>query len=464
MASRPADTDLISSLDAMFLALEEGGVHMHVLVVLVLEAGPLRAVDGALDLPRIRRFISDAIDAAPHFRQRLAWVPLLTAPIWVDAGDIDLDAHVRHRRLDPPGDDEALKALVGELGSERLPRDRPLWHLTLVEGLAGDRFAMVFKIHHLILDGRTGVESLAAFFGFAGPPTPRPPAPAPDPLGGIRRVVHELDHRVAAGRELLGWLGGALRRDGVGALPTLARGLYAMARAPLWPSSPTPLNPPRLSPRRRVEWRVLDFAAVRARRQGGATVNDVLLTAATGMLRDFFLARGIPVDGLDLRAPVPVTVARGAGRTNAVIGVIASLPVAAATPAERLRRVTQVTRAIKGGHEGDTMDLVSRVSDLISYRLYGGFLRFAAGRRPSTIIVSDIIGPPVALDLLGARLLAVYPIVPLTETAGLALAFFTYDGRLFCGLNADADVAVDLPRLADDLVAALTALPVSPDP
>ena len=86
----------------------------------------------------------------------------------------------------------------------------------------------------------------------------------------------------------------------------------------------------------------------------------------------------------------------------------------------------------------------------------------APGRRPSTITVSDIVGPPIALDLFGARLLAAYPFVPLTETTALALAFFSYDGRLFCGLNADAAVIDDLPRLADDLVAAIESLPRSP--
>ena len=455
----PPDLGLVSSLDAMFLALEEGGMHQHVAVALLFDAGPLRGDDGALDFPRIRAHLAAAARGAPHLLQRLERTPLLDTPIWVDEPDLDLSAHIHRRSAPAPGDDAALKALIAELHGQRLPRGRPLWEITVIDGLAAGRFALLFKIHHVILDGRAGVEALAAFFGLA-PAADRPPVD-PDHRRPLRLLARELAHRLAAARDLTRWISDEIRRDGRAALITLGRGLYAMARAPLRPASPTPLNPPRVSPRRRVEWRALDLQDARARRRGGATINDVLLAAAAGMLRAYLQGRGHPVAGLDLRATVPVHVERSAGRTNAVIGVIVGLPVDAADPAERLRRVVAETRAIKGAHIGDAMDLVGRLSDLTTHRLYGDLLLACVRRRPATLVVSDIVGPPFPLDLLGAPLREVYPFVPINDTQALAVAIFSYAGRLYIALNADPDVIPDLVPLADAFVAALLDLPLA---
>lgn len=440
----------------MFLSLEEGGVHMHVPVLLIFEAAPLRGPGGDLDVGRIRGYISRAIDAAPHFRQRLARVPVLGSPIWTDDERFDIAAHVRHVRLAAPGDDAALKTLVGALSGERLPRERPLWDLTLIEGLAGDRFAALFKVHHVILDGRTGVEALAAIFGLGGAPEP---APRRGPVHPLRLVARELGHRLAAGRDLAAWLGGAVRREGAQVLDQLGRSVAAMLHAAIRPASPTPLNPNRISPRRRVEWRVFDLQAARARKRGGATVNDVLLASVAGMVRTYLRARGHAIEALEVRAAVPVAVERSDGRTNAVVSVFASLPVAVADPAERLRRIAADTRVIKRDHQSDAMDLVGRISDIVSYRLLAEFLKVAIRRRPATLTVSNVVGPPFTLSLLGARLLEVYPFVPINDTQALALAFFSYDGRLFCAFNGDPAAIPDLPAVCDALVAAFAELP-----
>lgn len=455
-------SDLISSLDAMFLVLEEGGMHMHVPVLLIFEAAPLRDGAGSLDVARIRRFIGEAIDAVPHFRQRLAQVPVLGSPIWIDDDRFELEQHVRHRRLDPPGDEAALKALVGAIAGERLDRSRALWETTIIDGLAGDRFAILLKFHHVVLDGRAGVEALAAFFGVHHEPRRRRSLGSPTglrTLDDIRLVAHELFHRAVAGRELVGWLADSVRRRGLRALGDLAGGLRDLARTAVRPASPTPLNPPRVSPRRQVDWCTFELRQARARKRGGATVNDVLLACATGMVRSYLRAHGLAPDELDIRATVPVAVDRVDGRTNAVVSVIAPLPVGAAEPGERLARVAATMRALKGSRQSDAMDLIARVSDVVSHRLLAEGLKAGIRRRPASLVVSNTVGPPVPLYILGARLLEVYPFVPLNDTQALTLAFISYDGRLFSAFNTDPEAVADLSALRDALAAAFAELP-----
>jgi len=451
-------TDLISSLDAMFLALEEGGVHMHVTTLLIFEAAPLLAADGTLDVPRIRRYMAESVSAAPHFRQRLAWVPILQSPIWVDDASFDPDTQIRHAHLEAPGDETQLKRAVGAISSERLSRQRPLWELTILEGLSDGRFAMVLKIHHVMLDGRAGVEALAAFFGLVAAPQSSAPQIR---HGAFELVRRELARRVSAVRELGSWLRKSVALDGWHSLRELAQGVRVMLRTGLCSASPTPLNPPRVSPRREVEWTSFPLAEARARRLDGATVNDVLLAAVTGMTRSYLSALGLAVSTLDLRATVPVGIERSGGRTNATVGVIAPLPIAEPTPSGRLRQVSKTMRTLKRSRQRDAMDLIGRISDIVSHRLLAEGLKAAIRHRPGSLVVSNVVGPPVALSILGARLLAIYPFAPLNDTQALTLAFISYDGQLFSGLHADPEAVGDLAVLRGHLGDAFAELPTT---
>jgi len=140
-------------MDASFLGIEDESCHMHVGAVLIFDAAPLRAPGGGIDIDRIRAAIHARLHLVPRFRQRLAQVPYERVPIWVDDDRFRLAYHVRHTALPKPGDERVLKRLVGRIMSQALDRKRPVWEIWVVEGLEGDRFALISKTHHCMLDG-----------------------------------------------------------------------------------------------------------------------------------------------------------------------------------------------------------------------------------------------------------------------------------------------------------------------
>jgi WS/DGAT/MGAT family acyltransferase len=347
----------LSALDSMFLEIEDATTHMHVGAVAVFDAAPLRReVEGAgraLDFGRIEALVEATLHRMPRYRQKLAWMPLTRHPVWVDDDRFNLHYHVRHTHLPPPGDERQLKRLAGRIMSQQLDRGKPLWELWLVEGLAGDRFAIVTKAHHCMIDGVGSVELMAASL-------------SPEP--GDEKLLHALRERAPSHwvpRPAPDWRDfawGELRRragEGAAAASALARattrpaeagravlgalrGVGEALTAAAVPASPTPLNAP-IGPHRRFDWLRFDLADVKeVKNRLGGTVNDVVLAIVTGALRRFLRRRGEDVDALDFRAMVPVNLRTAAdARTpgNRITMLAARLPIGVADARERLARV-----------------------------------------------------------------------------------------------------------------------------
>ena len=156
----------LTAVDAAFLEVEDHNVHMHVGAVAVFEGEALRTPDGAIDIERVREYVGSALNETPRFRQKLAYVPLLKHPLWVDDERFNLRYHVRHSALPPPGDDRQLKRLAARVMSQQLERNKPMWEMWVVEGLKDGRFALVVKAHHCMVDGIAGIDLLAALLRF----------------------------------------------------------------------------------------------------------------------------------------------------------------------------------------------------------------------------------------------------------------------------------------------------------
>ena len=163
----PGHYERLSSLDSSFLALESRSTHMHVAGIVLFEAEPLRLPGGGIDTDRIRQLVESKLHMIPRYRQRLARVPLEKHPVWVDDEHFNLEYHVRHYSLPRPGSFDQLRSLVGLMMSQQLDRSKPLWELNIVEGLEGDRFAIVSKIHHCMIDGISGVDLMAVLLNLA---------------------------------------------------------------------------------------------------------------------------------------------------------------------------------------------------------------------------------------------------------------------------------------------------------
>src|SRR5947207_5407025 len=342
MAAEP-----MSSLDASFLHVEDRNKHMHIGGVSIFEGPPP-------EFERLEEMVGGKLGLVPRYRQKVRFVPLgLGTPVWVDDPHFRLGYHLRHTAIPKPGTEEQLRKLAARLFSQQLDRGKPLWELWMVEGLSEDRWALLSKVHHCMVDGVAATDLMSVMFddsSTAGGGAIKPWEPAPEPRGA-ELVVRTLTRRTFDPREQLLTLRDAARRPGetLQVARELAGAMIAAGRSAR-PASSSSLTGP-VGPHRVWSWarvRLSDVKSVRARL--GGTVNDVVLTIVSQGFRDLLESRGEPVEGREVRTMVPVSVRRP-GETgvynNRVSGVIASLPVGVVDPRERLQAIRAQMDGIK---------------------------------------------------------------------------------------------------------------------
>ncbi len=450
----PQPYDRLSPQDATFLDLETPNHHQHIAAAVVFESGPLATPDGGVDIERIRAYVGSRLHRLPRYRQRLARIPIENHPVWVDDPHFRLSYHVRHTALPHPGDLAQLKALAGRIISRPLDREKPLWETWVVEGIdGGNQFALVQKVHHCMIDGIAGVDLMGVLLSPDPDSTPEPAPPwEPRPVpGGLELLRGEVTRRVEGAFRALGRAPRALR-DPVGTLEQLWEELEAVGEtltAGFRSASETPINRP-LGPHRRFDWSELALPRVKAVKDVlGGTVNDVVLATVAGALRRFFLLHRLPVDGLLIRANVPVSLRSRHERGtlgNRIALLMADLPVDEPDPRRRLERVRETMGRLKKSRQAMGAEVLAAVSDWTSATLLSLAVRVAARGRPYNLVVTNVPGPQMPLYLLGARMQACYPVVILLPKQGLGVALFSYAGTLFWGFTADLD---QLPDLSD---------------
>ncbi|NLT07832.1 MAG: wax ester/triacylglycerol synthase family O-acyltransferase [Solirubrobacterales bacterium] len=453
--------DRLSGLDASFLHLEDDSAHMHIASVIVFEGEAPRYVD-LLD------HIERRLHLVPRFRQRLAFVPLGQGrPKWVDDPHLNLRYHLRHSGLPAPGSEQQLRDLAGRVFAQPLDRDKPLWELFLVDGLEGDRFALLSKTHHALVDGVSGVDLVSVLFDAA----PEPAAPAdpgtrwmPRPMPTQAQLLGEaLLERATAPAEVARTGRALLRaprriaREAVEA----AAGIGALAWTGLNPAPSSPYNAP-IGPHRRFAWVRADLGDVKAIKDAlGGTVNDVVLTAVSGALGRQLRRRGHSTEGLELRAMVPVSVRAAdaaAELGNQVAAMMAPLPVWCQDPVARHQIVGDAMAHLKTGGQAVGAQALTELSGFAPPTIMGQAARLIGRQRFFNLVITNVPGPQIPLYLLGRRALDPFPLVPLAKNTGLGIAIMSYDGRMDFGLVGDYDLLYDLDDLARDLYDALAEL------
>jgi WS/DGAT/MGAT family acyltransferase len=444
----------LSALDSSFLEIEDSNAHMHIGSVGIYDAAPLTRPDGGLDFERIATFFEGQMHKVPRFRQKLAMVPRLDHPFWIDDGSFNIRYHLRHTALPAPGSLRMLKRLAGRIMSQQLDRGKPLWENWVVEGIEGGRFAVIGKIHHCVADGISGTDLATAALGVDRDDTPEPGPPwkPRPPPSEARLLVNELSHRAGfplgvarAGIRALSEPSAVLK-----SLGETARDLSELAVAGLGKVSDTPLNEP-IGPHRRFDWNRMDLAKVKAiGKQMDAKVNDVVLSVLAAAIRELLERRDLKPEELDFRVMIPVSLRnKDESKTtgNRISNMIVPLPLADIDPLTRLRQVNRITRECKasGRSRGmETLTGVMEISDTLTHLLTG----IAARSHAVSMVVTNVPGPPIPLYLLGAQLIDIYPLVPLAKNQALGVATFSYNGGLHWGFNSDWDRVPDLHDLA----------------
>jgi diacylglycerol O-acyltransferase / wax synthase len=458
--------DRLSALDASFLHLEDASAHMHVASVMLFDGSPppydelLEAIERRLPL-------------VPRYRQRLAFVPLGQGrPRWVDDPHLNLRYHVRYTALPSPGSEEQLKALAGRVFAQQLDRDKPLWELWLAEGLEGDRFAMLAKTHHSLVDGISGMDIVSVLFDTS----PDPAAPTdpgdrwlPRPVPSRAQLLGEaLVERATIPTEVARSARAVLRgpRRVVGRVRDAAVGVGAMAWAGLNPAPSTPYNES-IGPHRRFTWVRAQLADLKAiKNELGGTVNDVVLATVAGAIGAHLRRRGQNTDGLELKAMVPVSVRSDVERGalgNRVAAMMAPLPVWCQDPVARVDIVRQELRGLKSGGQAVGAQVLTELTAFAPPTIMDQAARLSARQRLFNLVVTNVPGPQFPLYLLGRRMLETFPMVPLAKNQALGVALLSYDGSINFGLVGDLDLLWDLDDLADDVRDSLRELAAAAD-
>ncbi len=454
-------SDRLTGLDASFLHLEDASSHMHVAGVMIFEGDP-PPYDELLEV------IDRRLGLVPRYRQRLAFVPLAQGrPVWVDDPHLNLRYHVRSTALPAPGSEEQLKALAGRVFSQALDRDKPLWEIWLVDGLEGDRFAVLSKTHHALVDGVSGVDIMSVLFDTS----PAPAAPAdtgerwlPRPLPSAAQLLGEaLVERATIPGELARSVRAVLRgpRRVVESVRDAAVGVGAMAWAGLNPAPPSPYNRP-IGPHRRFTWVRVALDDVKAiKNELGGTVNDVMLATVAGALGKHLRRRGQNTNGLELKAMVPVSVRADVERGalgNRVAAMMAPLPVWCEDPVARLDIVREELKGLKSGGQAVGAQVLTQLSGFAPMTIMEQASRVAARQRFFNLVVTNVPGPQIPLYLAGKRLIDTFPMVPLAKNQALGVALLSYAGRINFGLVGDYDLMWDLDAFADDVRDSLAEL------
>src|SRR4051794_12383533 len=456
-----AHGDRLSAVDASFLAQERANSHMHIGAVLLLE-GPAPAYDDFLTHIRSR------LHLVPRYRHKLAFPPLETGrPIWIDDPSFNLEYHVRHTALPAPGTEAQLRALAARVHSQRLDRAKPLWELWLVQGLEDNRFALISKTHHALVDGVSGLDLMTVLFDLSPVPQALPHEGEP------WRAAGEPSSVALAARGVKGLLklplelaGDALTAathpaSSLDQVKEVLEGIGEVAWAGLNPAPETPLNVP-IGPHRRLAFVRNDLADFKLVKDAlGGTVNDVVLSVVAGGLRTWLRARGVRTEGLELRALVPVSVrtkdAQG-DLGNRIVVLRGPLPVYVEAPVARLRVVRQAMDGLKESKQAVGAAAITNLEALAPPTILAQASRLQFSTRLFNLLVTNVPGPQFPLYVLGRELEDLFPVAFLPENQSLAVAVMSYNGRMDFGLLGDYDAMPDLEALGDALKESLEEL------
>ena len=451
----------LSGLDATFLYLETPEMHMHVVGVLLLDTSTM---PGGYSFEKIRKMVDDRIHLMPSFRRRLVTVPFqLGHPVWIDDPTFDVENHLLRIGAPPPGDQRALADVVGEIASRQLDRSHPLWEMWVVEGLEGDRAAVVTKMHHATIDGASGADVMVQLLDLT-PEIADKPRPQGKFLGERRpsdfKLLRDaLITQVANPVRVVGAMGRATGN--------VFKTVRAMTRRSGGKAAATPFLAPRtkmsaaLTPHRSVAFGQASLDDLKEIKNAfGAKVNDVVLAVATYSLRNYLMS----IDDLPskpLVAACPISVRKeGVEResANQVSNMLVPLPVQVEDPGEQLEIIVEATKRSKELAGAIGAETLMDWAEFLAPRLFTTAMRLYSGSRLPDLhapmlncIVSNVPGPPVPLYTAGARILAIYPMGPLLPGAGVNITILSNMGNVDFGVIACRDTVPEVWRIADGL-------------
>ncbi|MBF6301541.1 wax ester/triacylglycerol synthase family O-acyltransferase [Nocardia amamiensis] len=437
--SAPQPTEELRPLDSGFIELEDADRHISLGIAAV---ALLSGVPPSRD--EIAHALTRGLLRNARLRQKVRRAPLdLATPVWENDPHFDLAHHIRWTALPEPGDEQALCELVATELGERLDRDHPLWQCIVVEHLAGDRWALIVKAHHSLVDGVSGISLFEHLC---------------DPVPG------EAEHRATPEPE--GWTPARFLRLARGAvrMPVVVprsvigavRGLAPVAVAAIMPAAGSSLNGPIGQQRRYVVARapLSDVREICA--AFGVTVNDVVLSAVAAAYRDLLVGRQERLTADKLRILVPVSMRTTEAKytlDNRVSAMLPFLPIDVADPVERLSAIHERMTKHKSRGEARAESSVLALAGRLPFAPVAWTLRLAARfpQRSISALATNVPGPRHELRVCGRKVVELLPAVPIAMRLRTAIAILSYTDHLTFGITGDYDTAPDIGVIADGI-------------
>ncbi len=469
----------LTGVDVSFLSMETDTNYGHVNGLGIYD----RPSDDFDPFTAVRDRLGIMVGHLEPLRRKVVEVPFeLDRPYWVEDADFDLDYHVRHIGLAPPGAADQLTEQVARIVGRRMDRSRPLWEAYVIEGLADGRWALLQKTHHATIDGASGVimlkmltdESRDAEWALE----PRewfgeePPSRAAmlqravanlaaNPVRGARLSLSVIrDFADQAGITSLSGLATRTRNTlgAVGKKSTASNDSASRVRLPLTPAPPTPWNKS-VTPHRRFAMRATSLENLKRLKEAtGCTLNDVVMAICAGALRQYLIEHDALPDS-PLRAMVPVSIRTGDEEdpwTNRVSALVADLPTNCADPLERVALCREAMNAAKSQFDLIPADALGQSADYASPLVAASAIRLVSRLKladrvnsPVNVVISNVPGPRQSLYFAGAKLDAYIPVSTISDGIGLNITVHSYGDRMDFGLISDRDLVPDLWHMVD---------------
>jgi WS/DGAT/MGAT family acyltransferase len=459
----------LGELDAIFLAMETPTTPAHIGGLSILDPSAHPDGQDALSFSDLREFMCERVRLCPRFGWKLQEVPFgFDLPYWVDFPEYTPEQHITRVAVPMPGGTPELADLVGFLYAKPLDRTRPLWEIFVIEGLQGGRMALLWKVHHCMMDGMSGAGLAELIFDLEPEPAPREvPASALEEAPGVPATwldmslvgIRNAARRPAAARKHLG-RAARLVRDAIKDTPWRELDTaFAGASAPRASFNGT------VGPRRAISWSSVSLDQVKdVKNELGVTVNDVVLALSGSAVRRMLeSSESLPEESLKASVPVSTRAKGDAAINNQVREISVEWATNVADPIERVRTIHAAMSRAKQEVSDDKFDLLGVLAESVAPMTSSMFVRLADsagenGPLPANAVVSNVPFAQVPLYVAGARVDQVMPISLLAPTQGLNVTVVSYCGEIHFGFTVDPGLVPNPWQLADAVPKALLEL------
>ena len=451
----------LSGLDKGFLLLEGPSQPFHQCSLAELDVS---ALPGGYSFEAIRDTLAERVRALPEFRAKLADSRLnLGTPVWVEDADFSIANHVRRMQVPDPGGPRELSAIAADLAATPMDRSRPLWDITVLEGISGKapdengRIALFIRTHHIFADGVSSGNMWAQLYADGDVATPA----QAEGFGMVdkRRIV------LGGLAQFLGrpWflVRTVLPESIVGIIRTLRRRGQGQVMSSLFVAPPTPFNGD-VSEQRDVAFAHLELSDVLAvKNKFGVKVNDVLAAIASGALRRYLAMEGaLPTRSLIAVMPISIYDESRDSR-NQFSPMIASMHTDAEDPVDRLKAIAEASSIAKDHSSAIGYTLLldwTQFAPSILKTIVRLFRRSGIGKRQPIFNLSFSNVRGTQERILGAPIISNYPFGPVLTGVGLNITVSTLNDSVDIGFVACPRLLPNVWDLADGATIALKEL------